>query len=115
MIFVNNMTIDLHKIETSLLSDDIKKKPMEYKFVVILPKQIIDDKTNTVRDAVTKTIEQSFIYPFVILTAGLMIVTSCFLSKISTQITQPIIELYEKIKLIIDSHQKEKIELIKQQ
>lgn len=114
MIFVNDMTIPLHMIEQATGKDIESKEPMRYKFVVILPKQIIEDKTDSVRLAVQLTIEQSFIYPFVILTVILMGLTSICLSKISKQITEPIIELYEKIKLIIDSHQKEKIELIKQ-
>lgn len=38
----------------------------------------------------------------------MMLITSYCLSKISSQITEPIIELYGKIKMIISSHQKEK-------
>ena len=49
-----------------------------------------------------------FIYPFVGFTLIMIIGTSVLLTKISTEITSPIIELYEKIKLIINFHQKEK-------
>lgn len=38
----------------------------------------------------------------------MMVITSLCLSKISSQITEPIIELYDKIKMIISSHQKDK-------
>ena len=118
MLFLNNFEIELTSISSlapATQKKAQKEKPMIYQFMLILPKLIIENKTATVREAVTQQIQQSFIYPFVILTAILMFVTSIFLSKISKQITQPIIELYEKIKLIIDAHQKEKIELIKQQ
>ena len=37
-----------------------------------------------------------------------MLLTSLIIGKISVQITKPIIELTDKIKLIIQSHQKEK-------
>lgn len=40
----------------------------------------------------------------------MMVITSYCLSIISSQITEPIIELYDKIKMIISSHQREKDE-----
>ena len=56
MIFMDNMTIPLHKIDQSL-SDVESKEPMVYKFAVILPRSIIDKKTDLVRVAVSTTIQ----------------------------------------------------------
>lgn len=56
-----------------------------------------------------------FIVPFAIFSLIMMLVISYFLLRISTQITSPIIELQDKIKQIISSHQKEKEALIKEQ
>lgn len=56
MIFMDNMTIPLHKIDQSLDKEIESKEPMVYKFAVILPQSIIDKKTDIVREAVSTTI-----------------------------------------------------------
>ena len=83
--------------------------------MLVLPDSIIQDRIDNVRSKVSSDIIKIFIIPFVIFSVIMMIITSFFLNKISTQITEPIIELYEKIKLIIKSHQKEKEQLINDQ
>lgn len=56
MLFMDNMTIPLHKIDQSQKTDIDSKEPMIYKFAVILPQTIIDTKTDLVRAAVSNTI-----------------------------------------------------------
>ena len=85
-----------------------------YQFMLILPRSIIQDKISNVNDEVSRDLRSIFIIPFVSFSVFMMIVTSCCLSRISKSITEPIIELYEKIKLIINFHQKEKQHLIQQ-
>ena len=76
----------------------------QYTFMLILPDSIIQSKIDFVKTEVSNYIVRIFIIPFVIFSVLMMIATSYFLNRISTQITEPIIELYEKIKLIITSH-----------
>jgi hypothetical protein len=61
-----------------------------------------------VKDQVGYDIQMYFILPFIVFSAIMMVITSYCLSKIASQITEPIIDLYDKIKMIISSHQKEK-------
>ena len=56
-----------------------------------------------------------FIIPFASFSLVMMVFISFCLLKISSRITQPIIELQNKIKQIISAHQKEKEVLIKEQ
>ena len=79
-----------------------------FKFALFLPKSIIQTKIDDVKKQVSYDIRMYFILPFVIFSTIMMLITSYCLSKISSQITEPIIELYDKIKMIISSHQKEK-------
>ena len=56
IIFMDNMTIPLHRIEQSSNKDIVSPDPMVYKFAVILPQSIIDKKIDVVREAVSTTI-----------------------------------------------------------
>jgi hypothetical protein len=65
-----------------------------YKFLLIIPKKVISDKIDEVHDDVGSDIKNVFIIPFALFSLIMMIVISYFLRKISTHITEPIIELF---------------------
>ena len=65
--------------------------------MLILPKSVIQTKLDNVRVAVENDIISVFILPFAIFSLIMMFVISYFLNRISTEITKPIIELYQKI------------------
>lgn len=75
-----------------------------YTFMLVLPRSVIQDKIDHVNRRVIANLRDVFIIPFVTFSICIMIVTSCCLIRISASITSPIVELYEKIKLIIDFH-----------
>lgn len=114
---VNNRTAEevqfifiLDDFDIDLLSvrDGFPNGEVKFKFALFLPKSIIQTKIDDVKQQVSYDIRMYFILPFVIFSTIMMLITSYCLSKISSQITEPIIELYDKIKMIISSHQKEK-------
>lgn len=72
--------------------------------MLVLPRSVIQDKIDHVNARVIANLRDVFIIPFVSFSICIMVVTSCLLVRISTSITNPIVELYEKIKLIIDFH-----------
>jgi hypothetical protein len=82
--------------------------------MLILPQDVIDNKVSAVRNKVIRDIIQFFMLPFSIASITLMLIISYCLKKISWDLTEPIIELQDKIKDIIKYHQKEKDLLIKQ-
>jgi ABC-type multidrug transport system permease subunit len=65
----------------------------EYTFMLIIPKNLISEKIDTVNQTVGDDIMKWFIVPFAIFSLIMMFVISYFLLRISTQITSPIIEL----------------------
>lgn len=83
--------------------------------MLILPDRVINDKIQKVTNEVTNEIIWKFIVPFALFSLAMMTIISYFLVTISTSITEPIIELQEKIKQIIQSHQQEKEILIQEQ
>lgn len=92
------MRMQKNKDETN----EVKKK--RYSFMLILPKDVIQDKINSVQDDVGGDILKFFILPFAIFSFIMMIIISYCLMQISTTITSPIIELQEKISDIIKEH-----------
>ena len=81
-----------------------KNGEVSFKFALFLPKVIIQDKIDKVKNQVGSDIQMYFILPFVVFSTIMMVFTSYCLSKIAFQITEPIIFLYDRIKMIISSH-----------
>jgi hypothetical protein len=86
-----------------------------YSFMLVIPKSVISEKILEVHQDVGKDIIDVFIIPFALFSLTMMVLISYFLFKISKRITQPIIELFQKIQDMIKAHQKEKEQLIKEQ
>lgn len=85
-----------------------------YTFMLIIPRQVIADKIESVHSEVGNDIRDVFIIPFALFSIIMMLGISFFLKKISTRITKPIIELFQKIQNIITAHQNEKNEMLKE-
>jgi hypothetical protein len=66
--------------------------------MLILPRDMIDGKIEAVNTDVRNDILDTFILPFVACSLGMMFMISYILWKISFKITEPIIELQDKIK-----------------
>ena len=79
--------------------------------MLVIPTLVVEDKINRVRDEVSDDIFKRIILPFTIFAILMMIFISFCLNSISNQITKPIIELYQSIQKIINSHQDEKEQL----
>ena len=96
--------LDEFKIELYYLQVDTDQEmgsdpvPKNYTFMLILPKNVIQNKIEDVNTEVGNDITKYFIAPFIIFSACMMLIIIYLLEKISTQITKPIIELQEKIK-----------------
>ena len=113
---LDELDFNLVPLRSSIgVEDYVNPGKMSYYFMLVLPKSVIEAKITKVKEEVNGKLTVNFILAFVLVTLLLMILTSCGLRSISKSITSPIIELYEKIKLIINFHQKEKEQLIQQQ
>jgi hypothetical protein len=87
-------------VELSYMNENAKNKDEAneskkklYSFMLILPKDVIQDKIDSVHKDVSGDILKFFILPFAIFSFSMMIVISYCLMQISTEITNPIIEL----------------------
>lgn len=114
LILVENFDIPLTYIDKKAKNKDEPPEShfKQYSFMLILPKEVIQDKIDLVNSDVGGDILKYFIGPFIIFSIIMMIVISNCLVKISTEITNPIIELGEKISDIIREDEKEKWILI---
>lgn len=113
MFLLDKFNIELTYLYKSQPID--KADPKNYTFLLIMPREVIENKIMEVNQDVSGDINSVFIVPFAIFSLVMMFVISYFLQMISVQITEPIIELYTKIQDIITAHQKEKEQLIKDQ
>lgn len=93
------VTMQSHNITGEHIVDDGPVK--EYTFMLILPKDVIQDKLDKVNNSMTNQIFKFFVTPFLIMTLILMMSVSCCIKYLSTHITRPIIELHIRIKQII--------------
>lgn len=105
---LNNFAFDLLELQSasSLQIKNVQREKFtkSFQFMLILPRSIIQKKVDEVDNKVSADLQSVFVIPFVSFSLFMMVVTSCCLSRISKSITEPIIELYEKIKLIINFH-----------
>jgi hypothetical protein len=100
-----NETLDYPTYEYLFILDDFtialqdlfsssSNQTKDYTFMLIIPKKVIADKIDSVHRDVGNDIRDVFIIPFALVSLGMMILISWFLQKISTHITEPIIELF---------------------
>lgn len=106
--------LDDFNIDLIDLFNDGNKQSKNYTFMLIIPRQVIADKIESVHSEVGNDIRDVFIIPFALFSIIMMLGISFFLKQISTRITKPIIELFQKIQNIITAHQNEKNEMLKE-
>lgn len=91
MFICDNFQVELTQIAN--YKNESSGQVKEYTFMLIIPKNLISEKIDTVNQTVGDDIMKWFIVPFAIFSLIMMFVISYFLLRISTQITSPIIEL----------------------
>lgn len=83
-----------------------------FKMAFCIPGEHIDYFINKVKKEITSDLVHDFVMPIMVLSMLVTVFVLYMLSKLSSEVTEPIIGLYHKIRLILDAHNIEKKQLL---